>query len=72
MTQWEEDHCRPFIVHDVRYLDRVDNEVQQHMTAKEEEKNKRVSLSSQTVVGMVYLMLAYVQCSNNSRLKQQC
>ncbi len=42
IEQWEEDHCRPFLVHDTRYIDKIDDEVHQHNIAKEKEKTKRV------------------------------
>lgn len=73
VTQWEEDHCRPFMVHDVRYLDRIDSEVQQHISAKEEEKNKRVSLC--VGGGLINCLLYSIVCychSNKWRLKPLC
>ena len=45
LTQWEEDHERHFIVHDARFLDLLEQQVEERCQKKEVEKLKKVQLT---------------------------
>jgi hypothetical protein len=44
LEEWENDHCRHFIIKDQRYIDELDTCWTNYNQTKEEEKVKRVSL----------------------------
>ena len=44
VTQWEEDHCRRFIVFDKPYLDELENQLANYNLMKEQEKMKKVCI----------------------------
>ena len=42
MTQWEEDHERHFVVLDTRFLDLMEQQIEERSQKKENEKMKKV------------------------------
>lgn len=45
LSQWEEDHERHFIVLDRRFLDVLEEQIEERTYKKEKEKIKKVSIS---------------------------